>query len=197
MKLKQLIGMMGLLYASLMASTAIAAEEHYNIDIKGQHAFIQFKLKHLGYSWMLGEFRTFDGSFIYDEQYPENNKVSVTIQVNSIDTNHAERNKHLRSADFFDVKSYPTITFVSSWYEDIGKNEGVVHGILNLHGVSKNIDIHIKQVGAGKDPWGGYRRGFEGRATLHLSDYKMRFASKLGPVSDEVALFLSIEGVRQ
>jgi len=151
----------------------------------------------LGYSWLLGEFRSFEGSFSYDEKYPESNKVQVSITASSIDTNHAERNKHLRSADFFDIHKYPTITFVSSWYEDTGKNEGIVHGVLNMHGVSKNVDVYVKQRGAGRDPWGGYRRGFEGHATLHLSDYKMPFASKLGAASENIELFLSIEGVRQ
>ncbi|MDQ6967206.1 MAG: YceI family protein [Mariprofundaceae bacterium] len=171
--------------------------EDYAIDIKGQHAFIQFKVKHLGYSWILGEFRTFDGSFSYDEKNPKHNKVNVTIKANSIDTNHAERNKHLRSPDFFDVKKYPNITYVSTSYTDKGNGHGIIHGKLTLRGVSKIVDIAITQIGTGKDPWGGYRRGFEGHTTLHLSDYGMPFAPKLGPVSENVELFLSIEGVRK
>jgi len=194
MKLKQL-------FAALLISIAFAlpaqASENYAIDMKGHHAFIQFKIKHLGYSWLLGEFRTFDGSFIYDEAHPEKNSVNVTIDTASIDTTHAERNKHLRSADFFDVEMFPTATFTSTSYKPIGKDSGVLHGKLTLHGVNKDIAINIGQVGTGPDPWGGYRRGFEGHTTLHLSDYKMKKASMLGPVSENVELFLSIEGVRQ
>jgi len=193
MKLKRLA--IALLLLTGYATSAIA--EDYAIDIKGQHAFIQFKVKHLGYSWLLGEFRTFDGSFSYDEKHPEKNKVSVTIKANSIDTNHAERNKHLRSPDFFDVKQYPTITFNSTSYEDKGHDKGIIHGKLTLRGVTKNVDVTVMQIGTGKDPWGGYRRGFEGHATLHLSDYGMPFAPKLGPVSENIDLFLSIEGVRK
>jgi len=193
MKFKQ-IGMALLLLVGF-STTALA--EDYAIDIKGQHAFIQFKIKHLGYSWILGEFRKFNGNFSYDEKHPEHNKVSVTIEANSIDTNHAERNKHLRSPDFFDVKEYPTITFNSTSYEDKGHGKGIIHGKLTLRGVSKNMDVTVMQIGTGKDPWGGYRRGFEGHATLHLSDYGMPFAPKLGPVSENVELFLSIEGVRK
>jgi len=193
MKLKAL----GLALLLSIGFSNLAWAEDYAIDIKGQHAFIQFKIKHLGYSWILGEFRDFDGNFTYDEKHPANNKVSVTIQAKSIDSNHAERNKHLRSADFFDVSQYPTITFVSTGYEDKGNDEGIVHGVLTLRGVHKNVDIAVKQLGAGNDPWGGYRRGFEGHTTLHLSDYHMPFAPKLGPVSENVELFFSIEGIRK
>jgi len=194
MKLKYILTALVMLFGLNMSAQAT---ENYNFDIKGQHAFIQFKVKHLGYSWLLGEFRTFDGSFSYDEKQPEKNKVSVNIKSNSIDTNHAERNKHLRGPDFFDVEKYPSITFVTTSYEDKGNGKATLHGKLTLRGVSKNIAIAVNQIGAGKDPWGGYRRGFEGHTTLHLSDYKMPFAPKLGPASDNVELFLSIEGVRQ
>jgi len=176
--------------------SSTAQAEQYDFDIKGQHAFIQFKVKHLGYSWLLGSFRTFDGHFSFDARKPEKNSVSVTIDMASLDTNHAERNKHLRSADFFDVAKYPTATFTSTSYEMTGKNTGIVHGILTLRGISKNIAIKVTQIGTGPDPWGGYRRGFEGHAVLHLSDYKMKKAGMLGAVAENIQLFLSIEGVR-
>jgi len=146
---------------------------------------------------MYGEFRTFKGNFTFDEANPKHNSVQVTIESNSIDTNHAERNKHLRSPDFFAVKEFPTITYRSTSYEDKGKGHGVMHGILNLRGVSKAVDLDVTQIGTGKDPWGGYRRGFEAHTTLHLSDYHMPFAPKLGPVSDSVELNISIEGIKE
>jgi len=177
-------------------STTAQAEE-YAFDIKGQHAFIQFKIKHLGYSWLLGSFQKFDGKFTYDEAHPANNKVSVSIDTASLDTNHAERNKHLRSADFFDAATFPTVTFTSTSYEATGKDRGIVHGTLNLRGVNKEIAIEVSQIGTGPDPWGGYRRGFEGHTTLHLSDYNMKKAGMLGPLAENVELFLSIEGIRQ
>jgi len=186
-----------LVAATLLFITSIPAQaEQYDIDIKGQHAFIQFKVKHLGYSWLLGSFRSFDGHFSYFERKPEKNSVTITIDTASLDTNHAERNKHLRSADFFDVAHYPKATFVSTAYEATGKHTGLLKGKLSLHGVTKNIVIAVKQIGAGPDPWGGFRRGFEGHTTLHLSDYKMKKSGMLGAVSENVEIFLSIEGVR-
>ncbi|MDX8407321.1 MAG: YceI family protein [Mariprofundaceae bacterium] len=197
MKLKTIFTSLAATAILLTASLPAQAAEHYAFDIKGQHAFIHFKIKHLGYSWLMGEFRSFDGSFTYDETHPENNKVSVTINTASLDTNHAERNKHLRSADFFDVAQFPTATFTSTAYEPTGEGKGIVHGKLKLHGVSKDIAIEVSQIGTGPDPWGGYRRGFAGHTTLHLSDYKMKKSGMLGAAAENVELFLSVEGVRQ
>ncbi|MDQ6992727.1 MAG: YceI family protein [Mariprofundus sp.] len=195
MKLKHLFA--SLFIAMAAFAMPVQAAENYNFDIKGQHAFIQFKIKHLGYSWLLGSFKTFDGSFIYNAQQPEKNSVTVSIDIASLDTNHALRNKHLRSDDFFDAAKYPTASFKSNSYKVTGKDTGILHGTLNLHGINKEIDIQLSQIGTGKDPWGGYRRGFEGHATLHLSDYKMKKAAMLGPVAENIELFLSIEGIRQ
>ncbi len=102
----------------------------------------------------------------------------------------------MRSADFFDVARYPTATFTSTSYESTGKKTGVLHGKLTLHGVTKDIAINITQIGAGPDPWGGYRRGFEGHTILHLSNYRMKKSGMLGAVAENVEIFLSIEGVR-
>jgi len=173
------------------------AAENYAFDIKGQHAFIQFKVKHLGYSWLIGNFNTFNGAYVYDQAHPEKSSVSVEINVASVDSNHAERDKHLRSADFFDVAQFPKASFTSTSFEDKGNGKGVLKGTFTLHGVTKNITFDISQVGAGKDPWGGFRRGFEGKTTLHLSDYNMLKSSMLGAVAENVELFFSIEGVRQ
>ncbi|MDQ6950575.1 MAG: YceI family protein [Mariprofundales bacterium] len=195
MKIKLFVA--GALLALASALPAQAATEHYNIDIKGQHAFIQFKVKHLGFSWILGSFRKFDGSFDYDADNAKHNKVSVTIDTASLDTNHALRNKHLRSDWFFDTTKYPTATFVSTSYDDLGNSHALLHGKLTLRGITKNIVIKLHQIGAGKDPWGEFRRGFEGTTTLHLSDYNMKKAAMLGPVSENIELYLSIEGVKQ
>ena len=187
------------LFISLILSLGLAAPlqaaENYAFDIKGQHAFIQFKIKHLGYSWLIGNFNTFNGSFTYDEANPANSSVTVEIDVASVDSNHAERDKHLRSDDFFDVAKFPKATFTSTSYEDRGDGKGVLKGNFTLRGVTKEITFDVTQIGAGKDPWGGFRRGFAGTTTLHLSDYNMK--KSLGPAAEDVELYFSIEGVRQ
>ncbi len=167
----------------------------YVIDTKGAHAFIQFKIKHLGYSWLIGRFNKFDGQFSYDEKNPNASKIEVNIDPASIDSNHAERDKHLRSKDFLDVDKFPTAKFVSTSYKATGKNKGVLKGKLTLHGVTKTISIDVDHIGQGKDPWGGYRAGFAGNTTLTLKDFGINY--DLGPASRTVDMFLSIEGIRK
>ncbi len=186
-----------LLFGISLCLSVTAQAEDYVIDTKGMHASIEFKVKHLGYSWLSGRFNKFDGTFSYDEKNPEKNKVQINIDVASLDSNHAERDKHLHSKDFFDVDKYPKASFVSTGYINKGNGKGILKGKLKLRGVTKDIAIDVQQIGAGNDPWGGYRRGFMGQTILHLSDYNMAKANILGPVAEKVELALYIEGIRK
>lgn len=181
--------------AVLCGFPVLASAEDYVIDTKDAHAFIQFRIKHLGYSWLLGRFNDFSGTFSYDENKPETSKVEVTINTASIDSNHAERDKHLRSDEFLDVKKFPEAKFVSTGYQEKSDKTGVLSGELTLHGVTRPVTIKVKPVGHGPDPWGGYRRGFTGVTRLELADYNINY--DLGPASRKVQLLLSVEGIRQ
>ncbi|RMG32629.1 MAG: YceI family protein [Gammaproteobacteria bacterium] len=185
------------LLASSLAVTPALAYEHYVIDTKDAHAFITFRIQHLGFSWMEGRFKRFSGRFDYAEANPALNKVEVEIDVASIDTDHAVRDKHLRSERYLDVKRYPKAHFVSTAWTDHGDGTATLTGTFTLRGVSKQIELTVRKMGHGKDPWGGYRRGFEATTTLRLSDYAMRDAPKLGPHSEEIRIWISLEGVRQ
>ena len=176
-------------------SQSQATPETYIFDIKGAHAFIQFKIPHLGYSMLLGEFTKFDGTFTVDPDAPKNAKVQVTIDTASLESNHGERDKHLRGEDFLNVKKYPKAGFVSTKVEVTGEKTAKVHGDFTLKGVTKPIVLEMTQLGAGDDPWGGFRRGFEGTTTLKLADFGIDY--DLGPASKEVEIYMSIEGVRQ
>ena len=142
----------------------------YIIDHKGAHASVNFKIKHLGYSWLHGRFNTFDGEFNYDAEKPNASQIMVNIDTTSLDSNHAERDKHLRGKDFLNVDKYPTATF-------------------------KSTNITLDKIGEGQDPWGGYRVGFEGETSLKLSDYGINY--NLGPASTHVDIGLFIEGIRK
>ena len=185
-----------LILIGLLTSMAANAVD-YEIDTRGAHAFIEFRIKHLGYSWLLGRFNRFEGEFSYDARHPERNRVEVTIDVASLDSNHAERDKHLRSARFFDVKQFPKARFVSTAWESLGDGKAKLTGELTLRGITKPITIDVSEVGHGPDPWGGYRRGFEGTTELKLSDWKMKEAKILGPAAEEIIVYLSIEGIRK
>ena len=181
--------------AFLMVLSCAAYTADYVIDTKGSHAFIQFKIKHLGYSWLYGRFNTFSGQFSYDEVDPSSARVEVVIQTASVDSNHAERDKHLRSDEFLDVKKFPEARFVSTSFEDQGSGRAMLKGDFTLRGVTRPLTIQVEHIGAGKDPWGGYRTGFTGRTSFALADYGI--TKNLGPASKVVELILDVEGVRQ
>lgn len=178
---------------SLLLPLAYAAE--YEIDTSGKHAFIQFKVSHLGYSFVLGDFPDFKGSFRYDPDDPSASSVEVEIDTTTVDTRHAERNVHIRGRNFLNVKKHPTAKFVSTRYEESGGSNGILSGDLTLHGVTRPVSIELTRIGEGKDPWGGYRAGFEGTTTITMADFGMNY--NLGPASRTANIYFSIEGVRK
>jgi len=180
---------------ALSLSSALFAAETYQIDTKGMHASIEFKIKHLGYSWLKGRFNDFSGTLTYDEKSPSASSVEVTINTKSVDSNHAERDKHLRDKDFLNVSKHATATFKSTKVISKGKGKADIIGTLTLNGVSKPVTIDATEIGAGSDPWGGYRRGFEGTTEIALKDFNINF--NLGPASEKVLLELNIEGIRK
>ncbi|MCP4127943.1 MAG: YceI family protein [Gammaproteobacteria bacterium] len=193
MNRKQIIGVVA---ATLIAATALPTQAaDYVMDTSKAHAFIQFKISHLGYSWLLGRFNTFSGEFSYDEKNPAASKVEVDIDVSSVDTNHAERDKHLRGSDFLDSKKYPRASFVGTGFKDVGDGKAKLTGNFTLRGITRPLTIAVSSIGHGKDPWGGYRRGFEGTTSFKLSDFGIK--KNLGPASQTVELYLSIEGIRK
>jgi len=190
-----------LLTAGLVAAAAgigfsgAAMSADYVIDSKGAHASIQFRVKHLGYSWLTGRFNKFDGQFSYDPEAPENTTIEVNIDPASIDSNHAERDKHLRGKDFLHVRKYRTSKFVSTGLAVMSDGKMVLTGDFTLHGHTHSIQLQITEIGEGKDPWGGYRQGFTGSTVINTSDYGMK--SMLSPESRQIELTLNIEGIRQ
>lgn len=178
----------GLLIAGILISSQVIAAD-YKIDTQGQHASVTFRVSHLGFSYIVGGFNEFAGTFSHDPANPDAAKANVTIDAKSVDTNHAERDKHLRSPDFFDVGKYPKITFESIGYIAASGGDRL-KGKLAFHGVSREVEIEVSQIGEGKDPWGGYRSGFQGRLTLNAADFGM--PNWVGDVDIE----LNIEGVR-
>jgi polyisoprenoid-binding protein YceI len=181
------------LTTAMLMPVANAAD--YVIDNKGAHASINFKIKHLGYSWLTGRFDKFGGKFSYDPANVSASKINVNIDTSSINSNHAERDKHLKSDDFLDVSAFANANFVSTSVTEKSNGSLAVKGVLTLHGVSKEIIIDAQAIGEGKDPWGGYRAGFSGTTAIALTDFEIKM--NLGPASTHVQFDLHIEGIKQ
>lgn len=177
-----------------VSGTAISAPVSYAIDTPGMHASINFKIKHLGYSWLTGRFNQFSGEYQYDDKNLANSKINVKIDTKSVSTNHAERDKHLRSDEFLNVAKYPESTFISTSISGTDENMQV-KGDFTLNGVTKPVTIQAHKIGEGKDPWGGYRSGFSGTTEIKLADYNI--TKNLGPASTSVLLELHIEGTKK
>lgn len=184
------------LFSSLLAlSTLPVHAEDYAVDTEGMHAFIQFKIQHLGYSWLYGRFNDFTGSFVFDEDKPSDSTVNIVIDTTSVDTNHAERDKHLRGDDFLNTGEHPQARFVSTKADLDAQGNGTITGNFTLNGITRPLTLTVERIGGGKDPWGGYRQGFEATTSFKLKDFGIDY--DLGPASQVVDIQLSIEGIRQ
>ena len=177
----------------LLSSPVYARD--YIIDTKGMHASIQFRIKHLGFSWLTGRFEDFSGSFNYDKRQPENSSIEVTVQTVSINTNHAERDKRLRNEKYLNVKNFPEASFVSHSFTPLGEGLFSLEGKLTLHGITHPISMQVQHIGEGRDPWGKFRRGFEGRFEITLADYGI--TEFLGKDARTMELIINLEGIRQ
>ncbi len=182
-----LIAMLCLLSPATQAETAA----DYKID--PTHTFVQFRISHLGFSILNGRFNETEGHFFYDPGQADKSFINMKVNTASVDTNHAERDKHLRGDDFLEVEKFPVAEFSTTSYEEEGKT-GTLAGNLTLHGVTKPIEIYVQHIGAGNDPWGGYRRGLKGQTSIQLKDFGIDY--NLGPASEVMYLDIYVEGIR-
>lgn len=181
---------------AVMLPFSQAQADTYKVDTEGNHAFVQFKISHLGFSYILGRFDDFSGEFNYDPDNLDEASVDFDVQVASLDSNHAERDRHILSDDFLNADEFPTATFESTGFESTGDNEGVVTGELTLHGETRTIEMPVTLMGEGEDPWGGYRAGFEGNTTLVLEEFGIDM-QKFPESMRELELYVTFEGIRQ
>jgi polyisoprenoid-binding protein YceI len=175
---------------------AFAEAETYNID--KDHSFANFSIRHV-VSKASGTFPDVTGKIVVDREDLSKSSVEAKINVMSINTAHAKRDEHLRDKpEYLEAGKFGQMTFVSTSVEPKGKDEGVLHGRLTLHGVTKGIAFPFKVLGFGPDPWGGERAGFEAHTKLNAADYGFGWAVKPnGPVGSDIEVTLLIEGVRE
>lgn len=194
--LKQSFNVAALALAIVLSSTPVAAEiasaGSYKID--PDHTTVLFTVSHLGTSNLVGRFNTVAGNINLNPK--GDSMVEVTIQTDSVDTNHQKRDVHLRGPDFFNAKQYPVMKFASTKVSYNNQGEPVsVTGNLSLHGSTRSVTLDVKPVGAGKDPWGGYRAGYDASTTIKRSEFGMNFMP--GGIGDDISISLNIEAIKQ
>ena len=158
------------------------------------HSEITFSVKHMMISKVKGQFKTFNAEIESEDENFKNAKVNATIQTDSIDTNNADRDAHLKGEDFFNSGNYPTITFESN-----SLNEGVT-GNLTLNGITKPITLEVDFGGIGQDPWGNTKAGFSFEGKIKRSDFGLNWNAALEAggvlVSDDVKIAGELQFVK-
>lgn len=166
----------------------------YQID--KAHSEAIFQVRHL-LSKVRGRFSDFEGTIDFDEANPENSSVNFTVYTKSIDTNEADRDTHLRSADFFSVEQFPTLTFQSKSIVRRAENRFDVTGDLTMRGVTKTVVLPVEYLGKAKDPWGNEKLAFEAEVSLNRKDYGLTWNAALETggflVGDDVKVNISIQ----
>ncbi len=169
----------------------------YKID--PAHSVIGFAIRHLEINWVEGRFKDFDGTIHYDDRDVTKSSVEFTAKVESVDTGVAPRDKHLRTADFFEVEKYPTLTFKSTRVERKGKGY-VLHGDLTIKGVTKQVRLPFDIAGAVKDPWGNTRFGVSAETKINRRDFGINYGSAFAggglDVGNEVNITLRLEALK-
>lgn len=170
-------------------------------EIDPVHSEVEFSVRHLMVSTVKGRFADVSGYVEFDPENPATASVEATINAASIDTRSEDRDNHLRSADFFDVEKYPTITFKSTRVEAAGGNRYRVIGDLTMHGVTREVTLDAEFHGTHPDPYGGVRAGFSASTKINRTDFGLTWNAALETggvmVSEEVKINLELETVRQ
>lgn len=169
----------------------------YTVD--PSHSRLGFTVRHLGFSKVRGAFEQFEGTVHMQPGDLSTLEASAAVQTQSITTNDAKRDEHLRSEDFFEVETYPTITFESTDVRDVSGDTFTLVGEFTMHGVTKTIELDGELLGEGTDPWGGTRVAFEASTKLNRKEYGLNWNAVLESggvlVSDSVEITLEIQAV--
>ncbi len=172
----------------------------YTID--GSHSRLGFTARHAMVTNVKGSFGSFEGTVVVDAADPAASSATVTIDASSVTTGSADRDAHVRSADFFDVENFPTWTFASTGVEDVDQAEGTftLVGDLTIRDITKPVRVELTFVGSAKDPFGAYRAGFEGKAVVNRKDWNLTWNAALETggvlVSEKIKLDFDISLVK-
>lgn len=194
MKVRAALGCLALGLGLSLSTLALAGSSKHEVD--SYHAWSFFKVKHMGVSHAYGRFNVISGSVELDDADASKSAVEISIKTDSVDTANAKRDEHLKGADFFDAKQFPTITFKSTKVEKAGEALSVT-GDLTLHGVTKSVTAKVEKTGEGKGMQGEHRTGFEASFAVKRSDFGMKWGLDNGAVGDDVQLWVSLEAIKK
>jgi polyisoprenoid-binding protein YceI len=180
-------------------STSPAATSTWNID--PVHSAAEFKIRHLMISNVKGHFPKLSGVLTLDESNPTNSSVQASIDVSSIETRDAQRDAHLKSADFFDAEKFPTMSFKSTKVSAITAGEGKVEGDLTIRDVTRSVIFDVEgPTPHTKDPWGNTRVGISATTKISRKEFGLTWSAPLEAggvmVGDEVTITLEVEFVK-
>ena len=171
----------------------------YKID--AAHSEITFKVKHLMITNVTGNFTKFAGELIAEKDDFSDAKISFNADVNSINTNSADRDAHLKSPDFFDAEKFPSITFASTGFKKVGDSDYKLTGNLTIKDVTKPIELNAEFLGTATDPWGNTKAGFEVSGKINRTEFGLTWNATLETggvlVSEEVKLQFNIQLAKQ
>jgi polyisoprenoid-binding protein YceI len=186
---------LALLGAVALARPALAETTEWTLD--GTHSRIGFSVSHMVVSSVSGRFKQFSGKVELDEANLTKSQVDITIKTDSIDTDDAKRDEHLRSPDFFDAKKFPTLTFKSTKIAKVGGKKYKLTGDLTLHGVTKNVTLDAEISDAVKNPWGKMVRSVKLGGKIKRGDFDLKWNKALEAggvlVGDDVTLDIQVE----
>ena len=180
--------------AAAVATPAALESGTYAVD--PVHSAVLYRVLHLGASPSWGRFNSLSGEIVIDAEDAAKSRVALTIDAASIDSGNEKRDQHLRSPDFFSVKEFPEITFVSDSVRARGETGYDVTGKLTLHGVTKPVTLQVERTGAGPGMGGAVIAGFEARFTLNRSDYDFGAKFEPGVLGEEVSVVVAIEAAK-
>ena len=185
--------------SSFGAATTAVADITGNYTIDPSHTHLGFQARHAMVTSVRGSFKQFEGTATIDTANPASSSVNLSIDAGSVGTGVADRDGHLKSADFFDVETYPHITFVSTEVEREG-SDWIITGDLTIKDTTKPVTIVFEETGSAQDPFGNLRVGFEGDVTVNRKDWGLVWNAALETggvlVSDKVKLQFDVSAIK-
>jgi polyisoprenoid-binding protein YceI len=197
MTMKKTVLFLGILF---LAIYSVSAQEETKWGFDKAHSKIQFDVAHMVISEVSGQFQEYEGTVVTSKDDFSDARIDFSIDVKSIDTDSEDRDKHLRSTDFFDVGKYPKITFSSNEMKKMGDNLYQLSGDLTLHGVTKKVILDVKYGGTIKDSYGNVKAGFKITGVIDRTDYGLKYNSVMDTggmlIGEDVTITCKVELIK-